>query len=79
MPAAPHYTATDIDRHVGRRLRALRKDRRITMAQLGLEVDRSGQQIEKYEQGIDRISSGVLYGCAAALHVPVESFFEGLS
>ena len=39
----------------------------------------SFQQVQKYEEGINRISAGALYQLAMTLEVPVQYFFEGLS
>lgn len=44
-------------------------------------ADRLGltfQQVQKYERGANRISASKLFEIAAALNVPVSSFFEGL-
>ncbi len=43
-------------------------------ARLGI----SFQQIQKYENGSNRMGAGMLYGCAQLLDVPPEYFFEGL-
>jgi transcriptional regulator with XRE-family HTH domain len=36
------------------------------------------QQVQKYEKGANRIGAGRLQQIAQILHIPVESFFEGL-
>ena len=36
------------------------------------------QQVQKYETGFNRISAGLLYGCAELLGVAPAYFFEGL-
>ena len=68
----------EIDRHVGRQIRALRKERRITQQGLGDAVGVSFKQIRKYESGENRVSAGMLYAFGRFLNVKVERFFEGL-
>ena len=48
------------------------------LAALGEAVGVRAQQIQKYENGKDRISSGRLFLLATALGVPVSFFFAGL-
>src|SRR5205823_2109359 len=57
---------------VGRRVRARRLELGMTQPQVGELVGVSHQQIHKYEQGKNRISSSRLLGLAAALQCPVE-------
>ena len=68
----------EIDRHVGRQIRMLRKERRITQQGLGDAVGVSFKQIRKYESGENRVSAGMLYSFSQFLNVKVERFFEGL-
>ena len=37
------------------------------------------QQVQKYEEGTDRVTAGALYQLAIKLEVPVQYFFEELS
>ncbi|RED49128.1 helix-turn-helix domain-containing protein [Aestuariispira insulae] len=69
----------DIDRHVGRQIRALRKEKRVTQQELGATAGISFKQIRKYENGENRVSAGMLYSFGKYLNVKVERFFEGLS
>lgn len=48
------------------------------LAALGEAVGVRAQQIQKYENGKDRIASGRLILLAAALGVPVSYFLAGL-
>ncbi len=50
----------------------------MTQQQLGDKVGTTFQQIQKYENGANRISASRLWDIAAALEVPVAYFFEGL-
>ncbi len=70
--------ATRVDRHVGARLRARRRQLKKTQAGLGEEIGLSFKQIRKYEQGQNRIGAGTLYRLSQALGVRVDYFFDGL-
>ena len=74
----PKRLATTVDEHVGSRIRALRKQQRMTQQQLAGELELTFQQIQKYERGTNRVSASKLYETAIALGVPVSYFFEGL-
>ena len=63
------------DRRIGKLLRALRLLRRMTQGELGGYAGVSFQQIQKYEQGINRIGAGRLKVLSAALGVPATHFF----
>ena len=70
--------ATDVDAHVGDRLRALREQRGMSQEALGQRVDVSFQQIQKYERGANRVGASRLFEFAQVFGVPVETFFSGL-
>lgn len=69
--------AQDVDRHVGRRLRARRTMLGLTQQEMGALVGVTYQQAHKYEKGLDRIAAGRLFEIAQALDVEVGFFFEG--
>ncbi len=71
--------ATDIDAHVGERLRKLREERGLSQEALGQRVDVSFQQIQKYERGANRVGASRLFEFSQVLQVPVEMFFQGLA
>jgi len=71
--------ATDIDLHLGRRLRRRRRLLGITQQKLGMLVGIRFQQVQKYECGVNRISAARLWQIAGALEVPVNYFYDGLS
>ncbi len=50
----------------------------ITQQQLGEAFGLSFQQVQKYENGANRISASKLYELCQILHVPVSFFFEGI-
>jgi len=70
--------ATDVDAHVGDRIRNLREERGLSQEALGQSVDVSFQQIQKYERGTNRVGASRLFELARVLKVPVESFYSGL-
>ena len=69
--------ATDIDLHLGRRLRRRRRLLGLTQQQLATQVGIRFQQIQKYECGANRISAARLWQLAEALESPVSYFYEG--
>ena len=68
----------DFDIEIGRRLRVHRVARDMGQNDLGHAINVSFQQIQKYENGLNRISAGKLIQIAAVLKVPLAVFFEGL-
>ena len=71
--------ATDIDLHLGRRLRRRRRLMGLTQQQLADSVGIRFQQIQKYECGANRISASRLWQLAEALQSPVSYFYDGIS
>lgn len=71
--------ATDIDLHLGKRLRRRRRLLGLTQQQLAVAVGIRFQQIQKYECGANRISAARLWQLAEALEVPVSYFYDGLA
>lgn len=68
----------EIDAHVGRRVRSRRKTMGVSQSQLAEGLGLTFQQIQKYENGANRISASKLYQTAKLLKVPVGFFYEGL-
>ena len=71
--------ATDIDLHLGKRLRRRRRLLGLTQQQLAMQVGIRFQQIQKYECGANRISAARLWQLSEALETPVSYFYDGLS
>lgn len=71
--------ATLADRLVGERVRLRRKELGISQEKLGKAVGVTFQQIQKYENGVNRIGAGRLTQIGSFLEVPVSYFFDGLS
>ncbi len=70
--------STDIDLHLGKRLRRRRRLLGLTQQQLATAIGIRFQQIQKYECGANRISAARIFELGAALEVPVGYFYEGL-
>jgi transcriptional regulator with XRE-family HTH domain len=65
------------DKYVGGRVRMRRLELRISQADLAERLGLSFQQVQKYENGTNRIGAGRLQHTAGILKVPVTFFFEG--
>ncbi|WP_322096911.1 helix-turn-helix domain-containing protein [Paramagnetospirillum kuznetsovii] len=63
---------------MGERTRLRRLELGMNQTELGRAVGLTLQQIQKYERGINRVSSSRLFDLSRALHVSVSYFFEGL-
>ena len=66
-----------VDLLVGRNIRILRQDRGMSQTELGRKIDVTFQQVQKNENGTNRVGSGRLYKIASILAVPITAFFEG--
>jgi len=75
----PAVDAVIVDRHVGARL----KERRTALSlSQGYVAERTGvtfQQIQKYENGANRVSASRLFHLSQILQVPISFFFAGLA
>jgi transcriptional regulator with XRE-family HTH domain len=67
-----------IDEHLGRRVRARRRELRLTLQALAMELGVGFQQVQKYETGHNKMSAGTLWQIATALGVRVDYFFQDL-
>ena len=70
--------SSDVDAHVGRRVRERRKEIGLSQGKLGSAIGIIFQQIQKYEIGLNRVAAGRLWDMAKALEVDVGYFFEGI-
>ena len=70
--------ATDVDDHVGRRIRQGRREIGQSQNELADALGVSFQQGQKYENGTNRVSAGRLYAAAQHLGVTFDYFFEGV-
>jgi transcriptional regulator with XRE-family HTH domain len=71
--------ATAIDAHVGTRVRTRRLELDKSQTALAEACKITFQQIQKYENGANRVSASRLWQFAAIMGVPVDYFFEGLA
>jgi transcriptional regulator with XRE-family HTH domain len=67
-----------VDAVVGRTIRVLRLSKGISQGRLGARLGVSFQQIQKYENGTNRIGAGRLAQIAVALDVPMEALLQGV-
>lgn len=63
-------------KEIGNKLRELRKRRGLTQEQLAEIVNVTFQQIQKYENGSNRLNTDKLQIMAQALESPISAFFE---
>ena len=68
--------ATPIDGHVGARLRQRRSLMQVTQESLANALGITFQQVQKYENGTNRISAARLYDISKLLDVSPEFFFK---
>lgn len=66
-----------VDMLVGRNIRIHRLERGLSQTDLGNRIGVTFQQVQKYENGVNRVGSGRLFKIAEVLGVPVSSLFEG--
>ncbi|WP_338821702.1 helix-turn-helix transcriptional regulator [Bradyrhizobium septentrionale] len=78
MPARKTHprTVTGIDKIIGNRLRQRRLELHISQSELADKLGVSFQQVQKYEKGVNRVSTGRLQQIATVLESDV-SFFMG--
>ncbi len=67
-----------VDIHVGARARMRRTLLGMTQTDLGDALGLTFQQVQKYENGNNRISASRLYDLYRVLDVPIEYFFEDM-
>ena len=67
-----------IDKYVGARVRGRRIGLRMSQTTLGKAIGVTFQQIQKYENGTNRIGASNLYRICRALNVDVSFLFTGI-
>ena len=68
-----------IDVHVGSRIRLRRSILGLSQENLAEALGLTFQQVQKYERGVNRVSSSRLYQLGQLLDVSVNFFFEGFN
>lgn len=67
-----------INKAVGVNVKTKRTSKGLTRKELAKQINISFQQLQKYEEGIDRMSAGRLVAIADALNIRVGVLFETL-
>lgn len=67
----------NIDEYVAERIRTARIASGMSQGELGGKLGISFQQVQKYENGTNRVSAGRLYHIAVIFDLPIPHFFEG--
>jgi transcriptional regulator with XRE-family HTH domain len=70
---------SDIDKHLGRRVRDRRIRLNMLQDHLAAKIGCSPQMVSKYERADFRMSAETLYRISVALDVSAAYFFEGLT
>ncbi len=68
----------DTDVHIGRRMRERRVALGLSQTALSEKLGISFQQVQKYENGANRLSGSRIWDVCRALNVRPDFFFEGL-
>lgn len=63
-------------REIGTRIKLIRKQKKISQEKLAEMIDVSFQQVQKYENGANKLNTDKLQAVANALAVPVATFFD---
>lgn len=66
----------EVDREIGRRIKQRRTDLGLNQQSLAQQIGVSYQQVQKYENGTDRVGASRLYAISSALHCDIADFFE---
>jgi len=67
-----------VDIHVGVKIRDRREALGLTQSELATRIGVTGQQIHRYESGVDRVGAGRIWELGQVLGCRVSSFFDGL-
>ncbi len=67
-------TVSAVDLEVGRRVREARKTRSLSQSALAAQIGVKYQQIQRYENGVNRISASRLLRISQALGLPLSAF-----
>lgn len=78
MPRQLRETNQNVYIAVGRRIKLRRHMLSLTQSEVAKQLGVTFQQLQKYENGTDRLSAGRLYDLSDILKAPVDYFFEDL-
>ena len=66
---------SELDRHIGKRLRKLRQHHKISAEKLADALNTTQQQISRYENGNNKLGASQLYNLANCLNTPISWFY----
>ncbi len=66
-----------VDALVSRNVRIIRQDRGMSQTELARKIGVTFQQVQKYENGTNRVGAGRLFKIASVFKVPISAMFEG--
>lgn len=67
-----------LDRRIGENLQKLRLYKNLSQEKLATVLDVSFQQVQKYENGTNRLSAAKIYTLHQYFNVPLDYFFAGI-
>jgi len=74
-PAAGNrFRAAQLERYIGERLRFMRRISGLSQRQVASEIGLSFQQLQKYENGTNRVSAALLAEFSGLFHLPMDWF-----
>ncbi len=68
--------STNLDKHIGKKIRAFRLKMKWPLKILASELKVSIQQVQRYEQGVNKISASLLYELAKTFQISITNFFD---
>ena len=72
--AAHRFHAAELERHIGERLRFVRRVSCLSQRQVADEIGLSSQQVQKYENGTNRVSAALLAELSGLFRLPMDWF-----
>jgi transcriptional regulator with XRE-family HTH domain len=75
-PKSPRSVNALVDGYIGIRMRERRIALQMSQSELGSKLGVSYQQVQKYENGANRVSAARLFDICEALELPLASMFE---
>lgn len=73
------FSDRNLDIQLGKKIKSARKISRYSQKKLADCIGVAFQTIQKYENGVMRVSAGRLVAIADALKIPIAFFFEGIT
>ena len=75
-PKSPRSVNAAVDGYIGIKMRERRLALQMSQSDLGAKLGVSYQQVQKYENGANRVSAARLFDICEALELPLASMFE---